>query len=93
METNPGALEPFDYKVYLAKFGSRSLGNPVLDAFGKNDLKLKWISPNLLEISYLDACIGSFHNHWGSMELQNGNYDVEIRLKPPQDSVPHLPCA
>jgi len=93
METNPGALEPFDYKVYLAKLGSKNLGNPVLDAFGKNDLKLRWISPRLLEISYSDACIGSFHNHWESMELQNGNYDVEIRLNPPEDSRPRLPCA
>src|SRR6266404_1930858 len=58
METNPGALEPFYYTVYLAKVGSRRLGNPVLDAFGKNDLKLRWISPRLLEISYTDACIG-----------------------------------
>jgi len=24
--------------------------------------------------------------------LQNGNYDIEIRLKPPQDSVPRQPC-
>jgi hypothetical protein len=70
IETNPGALEPFYYAVHLAKIGSKSFGNPVLDAFGKNDLKLRWISARLLEISYSDACIGSFHNHWESMELQ-----------------------
>ena len=93
IERNPGALEPYAYDVYLAKLGSKNLGNPVLVAFGKNDLKLRWVSPKLLEISYSDACIASFHNHWGSMELQNGFYDVEIRLKPPDDATPRQPCA
>jgi hypothetical protein len=88
VESNPGATEPYGYAVYLVRHGSRDLGKPVLDASGSAP-KLNWISPRLLEISYSDICIGAFQNHWNSMELQNGLYDVEIRLKPPEDVTPH----
>jgi hypothetical protein len=88
VQTNPGATEAYGYTVYLVKHGSRDLGRPVLDGSGSGP-KLKWISPRLLEISYSDMCIGAFQNHWNSMELQNGLYDVEIRLKPPEDATPH----
>jgi hypothetical protein len=88
VQSNPGATEPYGYTVYLVRHGSHDLGRPVLDASGSAP-KLKWISPRLLEISYSDMCIGSFQNHWNSMELQNGLYDVEIRLKPPEDATPH----
>jgi hypothetical protein len=87
MQSNPGATEPYYYTVYLIRLGSRDLGKPVLDASG-SDPKLRWIAPRLLEISYSDMCIGAFQNHWNSMELQNGLYDVEIRLKPPNDATP-----
>jgi len=94
VESNPGALEPFAYGVYLTKPGSKTLGNSVLGAIGKNDLNFRWVSPRLLEISYSDACIVSFRNHWENTVLPYGSaYDVEIRLKPPQDAIPHSPCA
>jgi hypothetical protein len=64
VESNPGALEPPAYNVYLTKPGSKELGNSVLGAIGKNDLKFRWISTRLLEISYSEACIVSFRNHW-----------------------------
>jgi len=88
VQSNPGATEPYGYTVYLVRKGSRDLGKPVLDASGSAP-KLNWTSPRLLEISYSDMCIGAFQNHWNSMELQNGLYDVEIRLKPPEDATPH----
>jgi len=94
VESNPGALEPPAYEVYLTKRGSKKLGNSVLGAIGKNDLKFRWISTRLLEISYSDACIVSFRNHWeDTVSPWNGDYDVEIRLKPPQDALPHPFCA
>jgi hypothetical protein len=93
-ESNPGALEPFAYDVYLTKPRSKNLGNSVLTAIGKNDLKFRWIAPRLLEISYSDACIVSFRNHWeNTVPPYGGDYDVEIRLKPPQDAVPRPFCA
>jgi hypothetical protein len=88
VQSNPGATEPYGYTVYLVRHGSRDLGKPVLDASGSAP-KLNWISPRLLAISYSDMCIGAFRNHWNSTELQNGLYDVEIRLKPPEDATPH----
>jgi len=94
VEGNAGALEPPTYDVYLTKPGSKEFGNSVLGAIGKNDLKLRWISARLLEISYSDACIVSFRNHWENTVSPNGgDYDIEIRLKPPQDEVPHPFCA
>ena len=94
VESNPGALEPFAYDVYLTKLGSKELGNSVLGAIGKNDLKFRSISARLLEISYSDACIVSFRNHWENTVFPyGGDYDVEIRLKPPQDAVPRPFCA
>ena len=95
VESNPGALEPFTYDVYLTKPGSKKLGNSVLGAIGKNDLNFSWISPRLLEISYSDACIVSFRNHWENTvsPYVGGEYDVEIRLKPPQDAIPRPFCA
>jgi hypothetical protein len=41
VESNPGALEPPAYEVYLTKTGSKELGNTVLGAIGKNDLKFR----------------------------------------------------
>jgi len=93
VESNPGALEPFAYDVYLTKLGSKKLGNSVLKTIGKNDLKIRWISPRLLEISYSDACIVSFRNHWeNTVWPYGGDYDVEIRLRPPDDAAPRPPC-
>jgi hypothetical protein len=94
VESNPGALEPFAYYVYLTKPGSRKLGNAVLGAIGKNDPKFRWISPRLLEISYSDACIVSFRNHWeNTIPPYGGDYDVEIRLNPPHDTTPRPFCS
>jgi len=94
VESNPGALEPPAYEVYLTKTGSKELGNTVLGAIGKNDLKFRWISARLLEISYSEACLVSFRNHWENTVVPyGGDYDVEIRLKPPEDDVPHPFCA
>jgi hypothetical protein len=94
VESNPGALEPPSYDVYLTKPGSKELGNSILGAMGRNDLKFRWISARLLEISYSDACIVSFRNHWeNTVPPYGGDYDVEIRLRPPQDEVPRPFCA
>lgn len=95
VESRPGlALEPPAYDVYLTKPGSTRLGNSIVGAIGKNDLKFRWISSRLLEISYSDACIVSFRNHWeNTVPPYGGDYDVEIRLRPPQDAVPRPFCA
>jgi hypothetical protein len=94
VESNHSALEPPAFDVYLTKPGSNRLGKSVLGTIGKNDLKFRWISARLLEISYSDACIVSFRNHWENTVLPSGgDYDVEIRLKPPQDGVPRPFCA
>ena len=88
VQSDAGATEPFGYDVYLAKNGSSNLGDRVFEASG-GAIKLKWVSSKLLEISYTDDCIGFFHNHWSTQKLEAGHYDVEIRLKPPEDSKHH----
>ena len=94
VKSNPGALEPFAYEVYLTKPGSTDLGNSILVAIGKNDLEFRWIAPRLLEISYSAACITSFRNHWeNTIPPYGGDYDVEIRLKAPQDAAPRPFCS
>jgi hypothetical protein len=94
VESDVGATEPLTYDVYLTKPGSEKLGNSVLGAIGKNDLKFRWISPRLLEISYSDACIVSFRNHWANTVFPyGGDYDVEIRLNPPHDATPRPFCS
>lgn len=89
VQDQPGfSIEPDTYRVYVTPVGSKRLRNPVLEEDGAKNLKVTWLAPKLLEISYTDGCIDTFHNHWSSTDLQNGNYDVEIRLKIPGDATP-----
>jgi hypothetical protein len=82
-----------DHQVEVVVVESRP-GLALEPQIGKNDLKFRWISSRLLEISYSDACIVSFRNHWEkTVPPYGGDYDVEIRLRPPQDGVPRPFCA
>jgi hypothetical protein len=90
MQTQPGfSIESDDYRVYITLAGSHRFGDPVLELEGAKNLKVTWLAPKLLQLSYTDGCVDTFHNDWSSMKTQNGLDKVEVRLKPPDDATPH----
>ena len=89
MQTQPGfSIEPYFGRVYVAPASSHRLGDPILEIENAKNLKTVWLAPKLLEVSYTDGCIATFHSHWPSMKVQNGLQNVEVRLKPPDDLTP-----
>lgn len=85
VESQPGfSIETYSYRIYIARAKSRILGAPILEATNLEGLNVNWASPRLLDLSYSSACIATFRNHWSSINVGHGNYDVEIRLKPPE---------
>lgn len=92
VKREPGfSIEPDTYRLYLTRAGSRALGDPFLEATNLEGLRVHWAEPKLLELSYSKACITAFRNQWSSTKVENGNYVVEIRLKPPEGGARH-PC-
>ena len=62
--TDAGALESFYYDFYIVLKGSKQFKKPILEGYGLGDSKMHWAAPGLLTISYAQACINSFTNHW-----------------------------
>ena len=85
------SLDADSYSVYLARHGSNQLGNAVVRGYGKFDFSVTWLASDLLQVSYSDTCISAFASQWSSMEVENGAFDVEIRLRPAQGPARH-PC-
>jgi hypothetical protein len=85
------SIEPPGYSVFITKSGSREYGKPVLTGIHFEGAKLSWPTARLLTITYSDACIGAFRNHWLSKDLDQFHYEVEIRLIPPSNESP-LSC-
>jgi hypothetical protein len=89
IEETPGfSIEPAGYRVYVAPARSTAEPKkPVLEGTSFKDLKMTWLAPNLLQISYSLGCIGAFRNH-SSVTLRGQPYAVEVRLKAPDDITP-----
>jgi len=97
VQTSAG-LEPPGLHVYVERANAKKLvDKPVLEGIELLDLKLIWLAPKLLQISYSSGCIDLFQNNWLALNSdgrphldQDGHpYSVEVRLKPPSDLSPH----
>jgi hypothetical protein len=98
VETTPSlSIDSRGFDVYVSRIGVREHERkPIMEGGGFEDLKLTWLAPRVLQISYSRGCIGLFRNTWLAMEkngypyLQDGHpYSVEVRLKAPSDLTPH----
>jgi len=89
IEETPGfSIESAGYRVYVAPATSTAEPKkPILEGSNFKDLKIAWLAPNLLQISYSVGCIGAFRNH-SSVTLAGQPYAVEVRLKAPDDTTP-----
>jgi hypothetical protein len=84
--TNSHATAPYVYRVYVVARGKptpRELDWEVLRADHVEGVSLAWPRVRRLEIRYARARIFQFVNFWESREVQNFDYEVEIRLRPP----------
>ena len=89
MEIQPGfSIESHGYRVYITTAGSNHLENPVLEAENVKNLKVTWLAPKLLQISYTDGCIDTFRNHWSNGKVNNGLDNVEVRIRLPDNATP-----
>lgn len=89
-QIQPGfSIESDYYRVYIALASSHRLEDPVLEIENAKELKVMWLTPKLLQISYAAGCIDTFHSQWSSAKILSGLEKVEILLKPPEDAPPH----
>jgi len=101
-EVNGGATSSFAYSIYLVAKGSDKLppsDHAVFRADHVEKLKVSWINPRLMEITYHRARIFQFTNSWGNTAvlkttadataIKNYVSEVEIRLTPlsPEDKL------
>jgi hypothetical protein len=87
---NGGATTSYNYSVFIVPSGvAFDEQSPIFDfsrredLFGTNkrDFQLVWREPRLLEIRYRSIpLISHYRNFWQSLDVQNNQYVVDVRL-------------
>lgn len=82
---NCGATTAYSEQIYIVTTGGKL---PAEKEFSKfvadhaDGLEMAWREQKVLEVRYNKARIFKFSNFWGSNDVENFEYVVEIRLAP-----------
>ena len=90
LRSDPGAMNDFEYFLYVIPVGSELrdypwwLGGdePVLTGADFDNLKITWSQDRVLDVAYSKAIVYSFSNFWLNRGRDRSKHIVEIRLRP-----------
>jgi len=72
-----------DAALYIVPRGETAPGwGALVRGDFRDNPDLAWTAPQLLQLQYGSGCINRFSNLWHSYDIDDGNFYVEVRLKP-----------